>query len=353
MATAAWGQGRTPREQTILNLFGRLNLAVDPHDNLNYWMDNYAFYRPFFSNVWQDFGAKPRANGDTIFLCGGSLHEGGYTLKILLDAAGKMKIAETDYQYTKGDPVEYRLVGGEVILIIRDVRTNAAKAAFKKFDGNLRNKITGGIRRYLLAGRYLPANGSGGNILFAPEKEAVSGFKGSGEKSYRFIQEYETPAHKLFFGDKEAYLVTKTLTGLELAPLCPHPEYGEEIDWVEEGDMLVVDKKKPVIRLNKTAELIPGLPAGRFPLASVEVMTLAQLSCYAGNPQLANLQVMRNEIYARHGYKFKAGGEMARYFGQQEWYRPQFDDVTSKLTDIERINIELIQALEKDLKEHA
>lgn len=60
------------------------------------------------------------------------------------------------------------------------------------------------------------------------------------------------------------------------------------------------------------------------------------------------LQLMRNEIFARYGFKFKAGGEMAAHFNSKEWYRPQHTDVTSFLTTIELANIELIKAIEKE-----
>ena len=82
-------------------------------------------------------------------------------------------------------------------------------------------------------------------------------------------------------------------------------------------------------------------------------MTLTELVRYAGGEEYSNasyhkhLQIMRNEIYARHGQKFAAGSEPATHFSAQAWYKPQFEDVSSKLTEIERINIALIQILEK------
>jgi hypothetical protein len=174
--------------------------------------------------------------------------------------------------------------------------------------------------------------------MFALDKQVASGFKGSGERLYGFVEIYETPEGILRFSANEAYEATKTLTELELAPMKPNPDY--EGGWE-------LDESKPVIQLSKAADMIPRLPAGRFPLASVEVMTLHELEMYAGTPLVPNLQLMRNEIFARYGYKFRAGGEMDSFFSTQDWYWPQFDDVTSKLTEIERINIELIQVLEK------
>jgi hypothetical protein len=137
-SVAACGQGQTTREQTgtnvigrdnlsareqtIINVFGRLNLADDPFDNLNCWTDGGFFFRPFFSDV-SDFETKPRANGDTIFVYGGTLHEGGYVIRVLLADDGKMTIAADDYRFSKDDRVEHRIIGDETLLIFSDFRT--------------------------------------------------------------------------------------------------------------------------------------------------------------------------------------------------------------------------------------
>jgi hypothetical protein len=58
-----------------------------------------------------------------------------------------------------------------------------------------------------------------------------------------------------------------------------------------------------------------------------------------------DLKIMRNEIFARHGYVFKTD-DMKRYFSQQAWYRPQSDDVLGSLSPIELANVETIKAVE-------
>ncbi|WP_025663486.1 YARHG domain-containing protein [Aquimarina megaterium] len=58
------------------------------------------------------------------------------------------------------------------------------------------------------------------------------------------------------------------------------------------------------------------------------------------------LKIMRNEIFARYGYKFIEGGKMDNYFRQQNWYKPQHTDVDKFLTSLEKRNIELIQLME-------
>ena len=58
------------------------------------------------------------------------------------------------------------------------------------------------------------------------------------------------------------------------------------------------------------------------------------------------LRLMRNEVFARHGYIFKTN-EMREYFSSQDWYEPKFDDVNHLLTDLEKVNILLIKRIEK------
>lgn len=54
------------------------------------------------------------------------------------------------------------------------------------------------------------------------------------------------------------------------------------------------------------------------------------------------LRIMRNWIFARHGYKFKSR-DLQEYFGQFDWYEPLYTDVTSQLSSIEKRNIEFIK----------
>ena len=61
----------------------------------------------------------------------------------------------------------------------------------------------------------------------------------------------------------------------------------------------------------------------------------------------ANLRLLRNEIFARHGYIFKSQ-ELTDYFSQFDWYQPvlKSDQIDSELTKIDRYNISLINSLE-------
>ncbi|MBX3166577.1 MAG: YARHG domain-containing protein [Candidatus Eremiobacteraeota bacterium] len=58
-----------------------------------------------------------------------------------------------------------------------------------------------------------------------------------------------------------------------------------------------------------------------------------------------DLEVMRNTIYARHGYSFK-NREMRFLFDRIDWYMPVSTDVTAQLTDLEKDNIDLLKRYE-------
>lgn len=57
------------------------------------------------------------------------------------------------------------------------------------------------------------------------------------------------------------------------------------------------------------------------------------------------LKIMRNEIFARHGYIFTTN-DMIQYFSGQSWYRPLHKDVSNKLTYIEKENVKYIKSFE-------
>lgn len=52
--------------------------------------------------------------------------------------------------------------------------------------------------------------------------------------------------------------------------------------------------------------------------------------------------MMRNEVFARHGHRFKSPS-LARHFAGEPWYQPQVDDAGPLLSEIERKNVALIR----------
>ena len=79
--------------------------------------------------------------------------------------------------------------------------------------------------------------------------------------------------------------------------------------------------------------------AGRYPQASHTILTAATITSYS--TEQANL--MRNEIYARYGFRFTKPALVA-YFKNQSWYQPEDVSIDKLLTEIERKNIAALKA---------
>lgn len=82
--------------------------------------------------------------------------------------------------------------------------------------------------------------------------------------------------------------------------------------------------------------------SGIYPQSSERLLTLNDLT----NLNKQDLRIMRNEIFARHGYIFKTA-DMKQYFNQQNWYKPIYNDVTDQLSSIEKTNVEFIKSYER------
>lgn len=61
----------------------------------------------------------------------------------------------------------------------------------------------------------------------------------------------------------------------------------------------------------------------------------------------STLRIMRNEIMARHGYRFQSK-DLQEYFSSMPWYKPAASNDEVKLSFVEQLNVELIKAVEND-----
>lgn len=86
---------------------------------------------------------------------------------------------------------------------------------------------------------------------------------------------------------------------------------------------------------------------GRYAYASENMLSIEEVE----NMTKTDLRMMRNEMYARHGYSFKMK-DMRAYFENQDWYMPMNTDVRNMLTPVEKKNEELIKRYEKYAKEY-
>ena len=81
---------------------------------------------------------------------------------------------------------------------------------------------------------------------------------------------------------------------------------------------------------------------GMFPFTSERELSEKDVE----NRDKYELGIMRNEMYARHGYCFK-NKEMRKYFDEQAWYIPMNVDIRTELSPTEAKNEELLKRYEK------
>lgn len=99
--------------------------------------------------------------------------------------------------------------------------------------------------------------------------------------------------------------------------------------------------------LNRERELKPNTKSSVKDSNPFRYLSSSKLKADAlrGIPA-SELRIMRNAIFARHGYKFK-NKELLRYFSSFSWYKPLYDNVNNMLNATERANIELLKRYEK------
>lgn len=86
---------------------------------------------------------------------------------------------------------------------------------------------------------------------------------------------------------------------------------------------------------------------GTFPEASQRLLKAKDVE----NMMKEDLEFMRNEIFARHGFCFNKKS-MRQRFEMEDWYVPNTVDIRGFLTAIEKKNIEFIKRYEKYAQEY-
>lgn len=84
---------------------------------------------------------------------------------------------------------------------------------------------------------------------------------------------------------------------------------------------------------------------GWWPQTSKIVLNISILHLF----DKQQLRLMRNEIYARHGWEFQSE-DLKKHFSQFSWYKPLGNNNSIKLSDLEQFNVDLIKSMESFLK---
>jgi hypothetical protein len=104
----------------------------------------------------------------------------------------------------------------------------------------------------------------------------------------------------------------------------------------QQRDSLDVDEIYYEETYRSASDIISKLNSSTTKLTEKELKNLKKLE----------LEILRNTIYARHGYSFKKEN-YRQFFDSVDWYIPVSDNVNAELTPLEKANIKLLERFEK------
>ena len=188
-----------------------------------------------------------------------------------------------------------------------------------------------------LAGSYVDTNGK--VYVFSAEAPTAIGF-GSTELAYTVDFDCYVPNFSIRFEDNRAYrIVGEWVEEDENGVHLRFEPYSDD----QESDCYP-DETAQSIKLTKikwSSTVSDKSIRGRYPYTSTRVLDSDELIVFI----IDNLDIMRNEIFARHGQIFKSA-RFRDYFNAQPWYKGTVADASGLLSEIERQNVAQIVAVE-------
>lgn len=132
------------------------------------------------------------------------------------------------------------------------------------------------------------------------------------------------------------------------SPSLMLPDDMDYVDYVSGKTAEVVEEDEEGVKDTFMVDVFRAASEKIFEMnASVQELKEADLK----NLKKIDLEIIRNTIYARHGYTFKKR-TYRQFFDYVDWYIPVSTDVTASLTDLEKRNIELLNRFEKYAEDH-
>ena len=288
----------------------------------------------FWTNT--DLSFKATVKGSLVIMEGGSCHEGGYRFALRQQGNNTYTLINhpDDDPSNSYTPVHASL-GCKVMVqrydntdcIVFYGKNNQPSDVLKHYDGNLRREIQQALYTDL-EGRY---NHPGGEQLtFAGNKCALA--TNEPLRSYTFVDVYETPTNTFRTANGQFFTYRPSIQGIDLyrAKINPQDE-----DDIQDGDCI-----------GQLEKVIGDVDNGRWSYTADKVVTRGMLGLY--NKYL--LRVMRNEIYARHGWHFD-DAYLREHFSSQWWYKDLHNNAAVKLSDTELLNIAIIKSMEDSMED--
>lgn len=126
------------------------------------------------------------------------------------------------------------------------------------------------------------------------------------------------------------------------------PKYGENDEFTDEYDNIdwVNSKKEKYDEMDGEEYFIHVNRAASNEIYKINGSTQKLTEKQLKNLHKLDLEIIRNTIYARHGYTFANRGAR-QFFDNVNWYVPLYINVEDKLSSLEKENIALLKRFEK------
>ena len=131
----------------------------------------------------------------------------------------------------------------------------------------------------------------------------------------------------------------------EYNPNLMLPEYEAYIDYYSEKIDTIVETQTDSTSVPETYYQETYRSAGDV-ITKINSSTKKLTENNLKNLKKLELEILRNTIYARHGYTFKKKS-YRQFFDSVEWYIPVSENVDAKLTALEKANIKLLERFEQ------
>ena len=293
---------------------------------------------------------KVRKEGDVFVFFGGSLHEGGAVFGLKANGNNSYKVVpalwENDPEM-EAEPslsarglfgfepneltAEMKVFDGKPVIVIKHktqgVRSVLLKSADKEMEAL--DKACKADMAQWMAGKWQSKDGQ--QYIFKADQSYAFP---SGSGKYQFEYVYDTPSDIIILNDGSHWGVENAKGKMTLTEMKQDSQDEELWEPVNGGK---------TIQLTLSAE---EQQQWRYEFASTQPLTVGMLSNY----DKEDLRIMRNEIWARHGYRFNSP-DLQQRFQKVKGYKQVADNSQVRLTPLEQLNVETIKAVEERTEE--
>ncbi|MDH0673822.1 YARHG domain-containing protein [Empedobacter sp. GD03861] len=238
--------------------------------------------------------------------------------------------------YDKGDNWSLR---NRISIVIQKINNNNTVEGYSVSAGNIRpfkgDLVKEGNSRYVMANE--------------PGDQKYDG-------TFKFnISEKDDSIYGIWISKRKdlpvlsrKFSLKKTTFNYDPKNILIQPKYGVDEEYADEYDNVdwVNSKKKKYDESDGEEYFVDVQRAASDEIYKINGSTQKLTEKQLKNLHKLDLEIIRNTIYARHGYSFANRGAR-QFFDYVDWYVPLYTNVEDKLSSIEKDNIALLKRFEK------